>query len=220
MKSIARWSSINIIAARFLIGFCHIFILVLGCYVGIALQLYEVVIPAQLFWIFASLFALTFLVSYKIGYFKISFYKRKIFDFAVLLCSFIMIISLANQKTPASFTSYNYVQASFTNPLPVSGSKPSIKELKKQFKELKTILKRDRPTAGAVIGAILIGLLLAGVVASASCSLACNGQDGLAVLVLLAGLTGIFFVVKLLLRTKKSPPKTSTENAKPTNQLG
>ena len=221
MKSIARWSHKNILAARIIIVISHILITCIACYVGIALQANRQFIPPQFVWIFGGLFGLTFLISKKVGYHRISFYKRKGLDFAVVFLSFLMIAAFANQKSCFHITSYSSVQGSVSKVVVNPISKPSAKELRKQFRELKMMLKQNRPTAGAIIGAVLVGLFLISLVAILSCSLACNAQEGLAVLVLLAGLTGVFFVVKLLLKPKKKlNKKVPDEAAKPANNLG
>jgi hypothetical protein len=221
MKSLARWSHKNILAARIIIIVSHIFITCIACYVGIALRANNQFIPSQFFLIFAGLFGLTFFVSKNVGYRSISFYKRKSLDFAVVFLSFLMIAAFANQKSYVHITAYNSLQGSVSKVVVNPTAKPSAKELRKQFRELKTLLKQNRPTARAIIGAVLVGLFLISVVATLSCMLACNAQEGLAVLVLLAGLTGVFFVVKLLLKPKKDPKKkVSDEATKPANNLG
>jgi Kef-type K+ transport system membrane component KefB len=201
MKSIARWSSKHVFAARIVIAICHILIAGIAYFVGTALELYDKIIPIELFFLSAFAFAIIFFIVEQVGYKRISFYKRKVLDFAIILCSFVMMMALANHKTPTHFTTYPQVQGSFSKVQTDPIAKPSVKELKKQFKDLRQNIKKEKPSAGAVVGAILIGLLLGWIVLSAACSLSCNGQDGLAAFVAVGGVVVIFFVLKLILKS-------------------
>lgn len=205
MKSIARWSSKHIIAARFIIGISHLILATLACYSGIVLQQNNINIPIHYLWLSITSCFLIFLLSNKLGYNTISFYKKKLLDCSLIVLSFIMILVLSARKNTSTSFLYSSVQGSFTTSVSVPASKPTVKELKKQWKQLRAMLKGEKPSIGAVIGAILIALLLTAIVAAASCSLACNGQDALAVLVLLGGLTATIFITRLLLKRKKQP---------------
>jgi hypothetical protein len=217
MKLIALWSSKHLSAARMIIAFCHISLACLACFVGISLQEYDVLLSVEMFWIASGVFGAIFIICNRMGYRSISFYKRKTLDVTVIICSFIMITVLSNQKNVTQLSTFPSATGSFPTHLSAPVKQPTFKDFRKQWKELKSLVKKNKPSAGAIIGAILLGLLLTALVASASCSLACNGQDALALIVLLGGLTGIFFLIRLLLRPKQQP-KSSTTNAD--NALG
>ena len=87
------------------------------------------------------------------------------------------------------------------------------KALKSQFKELKTELRawkkehKGQKKGRGLANALLILLVLLGAaalafgVAGLSCSLSCNGQEGMAVIVLLGGLTGIIWLSVVLIKS-------------------
>ena len=130
-------------------------------------------------------------------------------------------MALSNQKSPEHFATYTQVQGSFSKGETDPVVKPSAREIKKQLKELRQFIKKEKPSIGAVIGAIIVGLFLAGLVLSAACSLSCNGHDGLAALVAVGGLVAIFFIMKLILKPRRRPQKDAEKDAvKPSNQLG
>lgn len=209
MKNIAFWSRDHKMAARLLIAVCQILIICLGCYVGIGLAKSAFFIFPAVFYIFTGLF-ITINLLFSTRYKSYSFNRKKMLDGLVLLCSFVMIISLSNQQNISRVTLYKSIIGSFDQKK-VSNAEPagrlSFKVARKQLKELRRIVKQERPSAGLVLLAVISGILLSLLVASVSCSLACDGQDGLAILVLLAGLPAIFFLCRAILRSNKKKLK-------------
>lgn len=200
MKIIALWSRDHKYLARVLIGFCHITIFVLAFYVGLSLQKNEIFIPHSILWVSTAFFIFISIVFSKL-YKSFLFTRRKILDGAILFCSFIMVVSFANEKNIADITSFGTTKGSFEEIKPGDkGHKPSLRELRKQYKEFKKAIKEGRASAGGVLLAILTAAFLGTLVASASCSLACNGHDALAVIVLIGGIAGIFFVCSLIIK--------------------
>lgn len=199
MKTIARWSSHHIIASRLLIAICHIGIACLASYVGISLLHSGLHIPVPIFWISIIIF-LSILLTYKTPTYKnLSFYRKKLVDISVAACSFIVITASANQPTTSHFIFYSQLSGALPEKVEPQ-KKMSIKELKRQWKEIKMLAKKEGASAGRIGIAVLVGLLLIMLVASASCSASCNGQGALAAIILIGGLAGVFLIVRAIIR--------------------
>ena len=209
MKTIAYWSSNHKLAARILIVVCYILIIYLASYVGIGLQQHHMLLSPAVFYISVSVFLSCNLLFTQCYHF-FSFNKRNLLDFVVGLCSFIIVISITIQQNISHLTVYTSLNGSFYQKnVSVSEphKKPSLKELKKQFKELKKISKDGTASTGGVVLAVLVGLFLTSLLAAGSCSLACNQQSALAILLAIGGLTAIFFICKAIISfTRKKAP--------------
>ncbi len=216
MKRIAFWSRDHIIAARILIAFCHILIFCLACYIGTGINKNNLLIPPCIFWLFTALF-IVINVAFSKSYSSYSFNTKKILDGLIFLCAFVIMVSFANQKRTVNVTFYNSLHGSFSgknSKASESVNKPTLRELRKQLKELKRLLKADRASAGGILLAVFVASLLWIFLAAASCSLSCSGQGGLAVLVLLSGITGIFFLCRFILKATRKKNK-GVSNPKP-----
>jgi uncharacterized membrane protein YbhN (UPF0104 family) len=215
MRAIALWSRHHILAARALIGISHIIIFCLAYYVGAELQKNSIFISPTVFWLFGALF-LVVNFSFSSSYASFSFYKRKLLDGLILVSSFIMIVSFANHDKGHYFIFYKTVRGSFTEKKNKPGeNKPiaSVKELKKQLKELRAMAKKGGgASAGGIVLAILVAAGLGILLSGAVCSLSCNGHDALAVMLLIGGVTAIFFICKLILSGTR---KKDSINMKP-----
>ncbi len=218
MKTIALWSRDHIMAARILIAVCHILMSCLALYMGRELQKNYVLISPTVFWFFIALFLIITTLFSK-SYTTFRFYKRKLLDGLILLCSFIIMVSFANQNRSGSFLFYQSLQGSFVGKkakISKIQTKPSIKELKKQLKELrKAVKKGEGASAGGIILAILAAAGLGLLLASAACSLSCNGHDALAIFLLIGGVTAIFFICRLIIRATE---KKGTVSIKPVDK--
>ncbi|RYG00739.1 MAG: hypothetical protein EOO07_35060 [Chitinophagaceae bacterium] len=206
MRAVAVWSGKHIVAARILIAVCHVFIGCSACFVGGALNKYNISIPAQFFWLSLIFFIVILFIKRKSYSSKISLSKRKLWGGLILISSFVMISSSANQKVTSHFSLYNSLQGSFaeTKVLPTEKvTRPSYKEVRKQFKELRIAMREGRASAGVIVVVILLSILLGFLLLAASCSLACNGQEVLAYILLFGGLAAIFFIGRLLIRSSK-----------------
>jgi hypothetical protein len=206
MKSIALWSRDHIIAARTLIVVCRVIMFCLAWYIGSEFQKNHILIAPSVFWLFSTLFLIiTFLFSNSYSSFR--FYKRKLLDGLIVVCSCMMVISLANQKSDHCFNFYEPLQGSFAEKKVKASeipSKPSVRALRKQLKALKMMTKKGGgASAGGVALAILAAVALGMLLAAAACSLSCNGQDGLAILLLIGGITAIFFICRLIIRATR-----------------
>jgi hypothetical protein len=206
MKSLAYWSRDHKNTARLLIAVCHVMIAGLALYIGTSLKALQLNIPASVFWIAISVFiAVTFLFSK--SYKTFSFYARKKLDAVILLSGFVIMVAFSNQKSVEHFVSYNSLHGSFVSkevePSKVGSAKPSLKDLKKQLKELRKIARNNNASGGGIALAILTAVLLGYLLLIAVCSLSCSGQDALAVIVLIGGIAGIFFLCKLIIQTTK-----------------
>lgn len=209
MKTIALWSRNHKTSARILIGLCHIIIFCLALYVGIGLKQNNFIMYPWLFIVFVGIYLLMKLLFSK-KYSLLPFFKRKVLSGFVVLTSFMLVVSFSNQNDPFQYSTYNSLHGSFDTEKKAKVVKTNIKELKKQFKEFKKSVKEGKVTVVGVLLAILAAGILGYFVAAASCSLACNGQDALAILVLLGGLTAIFFICKLIIKATSKKIRTGS----------
>lgn len=218
MRTIAVWSHHNKIAARILIAICHVCIIYLGCYAGLGLKQNQVFLSPAFFWISISIFPGLYLLFSR-SYPLLSFNKRKLLDSVIVLSSFIMVISFSNQKDINHFIIYNSLNGSFDQSKVKAAETPqkqSFKQLKKQYKELRKTIKRGKVSTGNVVLAIIAGIGLGIILAAGACSLACNGQDTLAIIVLAGGLTAIFFICRAIIGgRKKTNAKFEAPYSKP-----
>jgi threonine/homoserine/homoserine lactone efflux protein len=188
--------------------------------VGKGLNQNNIIFSPIVFWA-ALLIICVVMLAFSKPYYFFSFYKKKRYDALVLLLSFVMMVAFANEKSTKYFISYNGLQSSFpteklvTTTTTNKSSRPSFKDLKRQFKELKKVAKSDRASTGGIIGAVLVAVLLTPLVAAASCSLECNGQGALAILVLLGGFTAIFLICWAILKISKKHPSQNEETPTP-----
>ncbi len=206
MKTIALWSRDNIIIARILIAFCHVLMSCLALYIGTEVQKGLIFISPTFLLLLVALFLIISALFSK-SYPSFRFYKRKLLDASILLCSFIIMVCIANQNRTGSSLSYNSLHGSFAEKEVKASdisTKPSIKELKKQLKELRMTLKKgEGASIGGIILAILAAIGLGFLLVAAACSVACNGQDALAIFLFVGGVTAIFFISRLIIRATK-----------------
>jgi hypothetical protein len=204
LKTIANWSRQHFIAARIIIALSHTIIGICATYIGIQLKKNNVFFPTQLFWFFLILFFAVSIYHQQFYSFRLPFYKRKFLDLVILLSGFMMIITTSNQPDTNHLNFYTTLKGSFAerkaNAL-VPVIKPNGKEVRKQWKELKKEMKAGGASGGSIAIAVVVGLILIALVASASCSLACNNQGALSIIVLLGGLAGIFFIMKAIIKS-------------------
>ena len=143
-------------------------------------------------------------------FFEASNFRQKINDFALVLSGFLIMICLGNKSTvnpdfsaPSNFifqTYDNFSTGTFDNTTVFQNNNDQISSSKNSVSSSKNSQLSNGAKAGLTILAILIFLVLMGLVSYIACGLSCNGQEALALLVGLGGITGLvtglIFVLK------------------------
>lgn len=234
MKNLSKWAKSNPIEARWIIALAKTLVYIKSIILGIWIYVEGIHIPDYLLNISVGAFLLVCffypIKKHTKGIFKQSYGKQKMMDgILVLLCPIFIIIGINqlmyspnNSKVSTSPEALFMVNKLNEKPKLYDtrkSVKQNFKELKKQVKsELKAFKKEYKLKPGAVSEVIfliflLIGLIgLASVLAALTCTLSCNGQEGLAAVVLIGGAgllvwLGIFVGKKILKRNDVVVPE-------------
>jgi hypothetical protein len=229
MYKISQWASVHAWPARILISCAFVLITALGLFTGDLLQAFQLTIPLLFFYAAVVLFLAVFLIypgKTLRHRFRNVYWYRKTCDCILLLTTFFFLICIGNrpahllQPVQPVAAAVPHDTATIINPgagkektsiLPLhkKASKRALKQtLIKKIKQLRKAYK-DTPKGekiAFIILSVIIALALLYVVAALSCSIACSGADGLALLVLVLG-AGIivFFLVRVIRRITKGP---------------
>lgn len=214
MIRISFWASKHQLAARALLAVFHIALFSATVFVAVLLDQINVHLHYTV-----PLVALGLLVASIILYpaerktrsFLKNYLKRKSCEFVFLWSTLICVCFVFNNDVRVSFfNSYQTLNGSFVSSkdkVTETRSKSNVfskKTVKQQFKELLKELKRSKKAsgdkAGLIILTILGGLALTFVVLALSCSLACNGSEGLAIAVLIGGVAAVIFLMVFLIK--------------------
>jgi len=237
MKKISLWAKKNKWAARLLIICIYILLNVLGYAYGILLKEAGVTFSLNLFILVFLLFltSTTLYPSKKNRKNDATsfYFKQKSCDVILALSSFCMIVYVGNNYNSLS-GSYSTVNGTANTTLPfptdstiksyhsISEFKESIKDDQGKslnWKEKKKLLKKqikgiqaskdvsDGGKIALIFLSVLVALGLLYLLAALSCSVACSGAEGLAVVIVLLGTGAIIFllvkVIKGILRKKE-----------------
>lgn len=217
MKRISFWASKHKTATRIFIVLAYIPLNILGLYLGTLLTESDVSLsPGYIYSVFLLIIATVFLYNKQFSY-----YKRKLADFSLGVLTFAGICFYGNQVSnqtpvfPFSGLTVAVSLSNYSNLTEIKKSNPSKEKLsKKEFKTLrKNIRKQKNDGSGTnvllIVLTIIVALGLLALLASLSCTIACNGSEALAWIVLLLGTFGIVFLaVRIIRRIKKGPRKT------------
>jgi Ca2+/Na+ antiporter len=187
-----------------MIGLSHIIIGICACYIGVQLNKNNILIPVQVFWFLLMLFFAISILHQQLYPARLSFFRKKLFYLVILLTGFIMTITTSNRPDTNHLSMYSTLQGSFAEKkesVPVPVTKLTGKEVRKHLKELKKEMRATGASGGAIAISVVVGLILIVLVASLACTLACNNQGALAIIVLLGGLAGVFFIMKAIIRS-------------------
>jgi O-antigen/teichoic acid export membrane protein len=222
MYVLSCWAQRHQWLARIIIVLASCLLFFIAWIAGGILELSGYVLSPLWLWglLIISLTAITFYPSYRQQK-KVTYAYRKGLDTLLTLCSCCIILCFSNQSSKnvthqAYHQNYLYPAAAAFHKPPV---KPSLKQqkqwLKKWVRTAKAYYKmaNKKERAGLIILAVLLGLVLTFLVVALSCSVACNGSAVAALAVLLLGLTGIFFLIRGIIRSIKNPKKD--RNPKP-----
>ena len=214
MRKISFWASKHKKATRLLIVLAYFPLNFLAIYLGSLLSESNFFFaPYFIYTVFILIITTIFLYNNRFSY-----YKRKFADFSLGLLTFLGICYYGNQvsnQTPVFPFSGLTVAVSLSNHSNLIETKELTpfkeKISKKEFKVLKKNIRqqKDNGSGKNVLLIVLTIILAAGLIAliaSLSCTIACNGSEALAWIVLLLGTFGIVFLaVRIIRRINKGP---------------
>jgi ABC-type multidrug transport system fused ATPase/permease subunit len=220
-KAISYWGKDHPTLTRLILILLNGILCILALALGLLAFLYEVEIPGSVKYILAGLAVLSLLIypsKYaNIHFIKYSYWRRKRMDFILSFLGFLLLATLFNgflseasklNQEPAYAQQVVYKPKTFKEKWKqkVNGF-PMVKEyraFKKQIKqearllqkELKVSNQNDESWKAIVLTLlILIGAYLAGsLIALLACSLACNGSEALALIVLVFGWLAVIYL--------------------------
>lgn len=222
MKQVSYWASCHVTVARLLIILIYILLNILGFSTGKLLG--DIGVLLQPIFLNTTLLAVILLFA---GYRKYaSFYKRKLLEGMMGLCTFCIICFYGNQihnsniYLPFSNTTH---AVSVLEKQTVTVEKEKLKtkketrqEKKELKKQLKKALSKDegmKPWVKIllIVLSVAVAVILLYLLAYIVCSLSCSGAEAAAGLVGILGLAGIiaglFFVIRAIVGRKKKAKK-------------
>ncbi len=222
MKQVSFWSSRHVAAARLLIILIYILLNILGLYTGFLLG--DTGVLLQPLFLNSILIAVIILF---VGYRKhASFYKRKLFEAAMGVCTFCIICFYGNQLHNTNiYLPFSNTTQAVSIIEKQSGSVETVKiktnketrQAKKEFrKQLKKAFANDNGMKGwvkilLIVLSVLVAAILLYFLAYIVCSLSCSGAEAAAWIVGILGLagivTGLFFLIRGIIGRKKKPKK-------------
>jgi hypothetical protein len=231
MKTISIWAKNHPWPARFIIAISHVMLIAMAYSTGILTASFEIYISPSIMIFFCIVFCITCII-YPIkgvtkGFFRHSYVRQKAADFIIVLTTFLMFTSAFNElcfspeaiywkAKPRVVRIVNKTSEVRENAFPTMKEvKQAMKKFKKQVRmDMKTAKKRlqqDQGSKGqkivltllAVVGAFILFVLLG----SLSCTLSCNGHEGLAFAVFFVGLIALIslsvIAIKAIWKKKK-----------------
>ncbi|MFK8164052.1 MAG: hypothetical protein AB8H12_16525 [Lewinella sp.] len=228
MRIISKWANRNPIASRFLITILHLLSIANALFLGVLFYLGDWPAATAPTILLAFIFIATYLLYPKIEgrLTRQKYWRQKRHDFTLVFSGALFLAFSVNNylSTPtADFLGLNETlqptvqwsaigQSNDANVLPTPTKAEVRKARRSQIKELKASIKtwkksRKGKKKGGDLGEILLILLVvvgaafAGLLITAlSCSLACSGAGGLALLLMIGGLVGIVFLSVVLIK--------------------
>ena len=232
MRNLSYWAKHHPAIARSIIVFSRCLLAAIAYFLGTELLKFDMELSPLWIYFFILVFFVTG-ATYPSVRKRDNYKKRKLYDLLIASCSFFMVLCLANQLNKPFALYQNAYASVIVDPSPYRNAEA--KKLLEQFQKgektrftskEKRIIKREfkyqlgqfakakvlgrKATADQVLLIILaciaaVGLLY--LVAALSCSIACNGADALAVIVLLAGTAlivwGLVRVIRSISRKRR-----------------
>ena len=242
MKTIAKWSSRNPWTARIIIALSHVALIVLGISSGIMFYVDGFEVPGGVIILMLVIFFPAYFLYPKrtatTGLFKYSFQRRCRHDFLLVMSSTCVLIAGINQELwrPEKTQAENYQVRLMVFQKDVDAAHLTKKEARKDLVQMirswKTNMKDQvkaykasakepgTKSTGAKVALTLLAVLLAlGLwigIASLSCSISCGGNEGLAIVVLVAGTALVIWILVVAIKAIYKKPKNQS---KPTDPL-
>ena len=240
MKSISFWAKKHIWQSRLLIVVIYILLNGIGLSTGKLLNDINVTLPG-LYFIVCVIITVILCIGYSSTNVMAArlftrYFRRKFFDFALGLITFLMIIYsgnnykilFINNEAVNAFSIHHLSKDStlYYNPLiqnfiasikNMDVSKLSLKEKKRIIKHQIKTIKHDKDISEGnktllIILSVIIALGLLFGLAGLSCSLSCSGSEALAIIVGIGGtFLIIFFLIRIIKRITNSHVKKKKE---------
>jgi hypothetical protein len=221
MKNLSYWASRHLTTSRILIAISKLLLIALAFVLGIQFFLTDIDLKPKMALGAAVIFCLTYLtypVKQRVsGLLKYTYHRRVRHDVLLIAMTFVILACGANQfafriteEAPPTPIVRLVVNSPDVHVSP-SSSKEIRKEIRKnirhQLKQMKESWKQSRQGGNSTaVKVFLIFLTLVFafglfvLVGSVSCQLSCNGNEGLAWIVLVLGVGGIIFLSVFLIR--------------------
>jgi len=246
MRKLALWANFNPRQARIYIIALHLVLGILAYFLATLLQVSVFMQDLLLFFAIAYFFVLVLIYPDHKKPMKFEFLKsfafRKICDFSVGLCSFLVIFCFDSKIfNPSPVVPYTYGSANATAmPKP---KRPNAQEvlsslqyrdkstltrqekrvLKKEFKkQLKNYVvqkltgKKEQSNKTLYIILTIVGALgVLAIISAIACELSCNGMESASAVLLILGLIGVIIGVVLIIRRINRGPKKKPEEMAP-----
>ncbi|RXK60459.1 hypothetical protein ESA94_08295 [Lacibacter luteus] len=227
MKQVSYWARHHVAAARIIIILLYIPLNILAYLTGALLWDVQVELSPS----FINSVAILVVVLYICYRKKASYYQKKLFQFAIGICTFCIICFYGNQSRTANL----YIPISGTTqavsiidnqPVSVENEKNKTKkesrqlkkQLKKQFKKAIADEEGMKPWVKIllIVLTVAVAILLLYGLALLACTLSCNGAEAAAWVVAILGLAGIiaglFFVIRGIVGRKKRAKQQASAN--------
>jgi hypothetical protein len=217
MKNLSIWAKRNRNKAICVTIILHILLSYFLFYVGALFYTEKIIFPFGLTYFSGALFLIAYIfypMKYvQSGIFRRTFFREKIWQFVAMISAAIFMVFIGNYSSQSAFAPQNQMQEYSARTIALDIKKDNVvekknkrklirkakrqlqKRIRKNVRQLrKSGKERTRSERGllivlSVIVAVLVGFLVLGL----SCSLACAGNEILAVFVLLGGLALIIF---------------------------
>lgn len=209
-----------------IIAFCHIMLIALSIGFGLVTYLEDINISSRFSLLMVLAFSLAYLLYPKRkareGLFKYSWSRRIKHDFVMALSYSSILVAGVNQfsfeplanpvsqyKVRLLVAKHEIASVAFSKKETRKENKMQAKsikaEIKKQLKQMKAEWKENNPNKSflkVMLILLILGfaILLWSGIASLACSLSCNGQEGAAVVVFVAGTFAIVLLMVLAIR--------------------
>ena len=246
MRKLALWASLNPRRARFYIIALHLVLGILAYFLARLLQVSVFMQDLLLFCAIAYFLLLVWIYPDQKKPMKFEFLKsfafRKICDFSVALCSFIVIFCFDSKIfNPSPIVPYSYAASNATIfPKPKKPNAQEVlsslqyrdkstltrqekkvlrKEFKKQLKNFVVLTvtgKKEQSNKALYIILTIVGALgVLAIISAIACELSCNGMESASAVVLILGLIGVIIGVVLIIRRINRGPKKKPEEMAP-----
>jgi hypothetical protein len=225
LHKISRWGYHHQRLSRWLIAVAHVLAALNALFLGTLLYYEDVLIPAWVKLLFLPLLLVSYLFYPKYGSLNYHYLKQKMHDAAFIVVFTLFLLVHANSVLQAHYIPELSIKAvaikvsSGTKTLPEEQSTAIAKksywqQIKQQrstvikaLKEAKQHYKHVNRNDGggfarftliflSVVAALFLVLMVAGL----ACSIACSGQEALALVVLLSGLAGVVLLSVFVIR--------------------
>jgi hypothetical protein len=233
MRKLSLWAKHHPVFARIIIIISRILLFFIACFLGKQLTFYGIGLSPLWIYFFIAVFFIAG-ATYPRKRSSSNYLKRKLYDFTVAACGFLITLSLVAQldkpfyatvqaTVPVDQSPYKYAEAKKLLEQFKNGEKTKFRGKEKriirkefnhqlfQYAKAKiTGKKADADQALLIILACIAAVGLLFLVLSLACTLSCNGSDAAAVIVAILGLAGVIWGLVAVIRAINRKNKKSS----------